>query len=275
MEKTPRIPADRSWWIAALLWIVAPGVSHVYQGRVRRAAVLGGTWALLAIGFQALLVASLPLSAALCIAFSIGHAVLALGIAADAAILTRRGPRPYRLRTYNRLWVYAGLIGLSAGLALLPRLGLVFDQVVSESMEPGLTAGDYVAVNRWAYHGALPQRGDVVLFRDARHPTMHVITRVIGLPGETVRVAGESVWVDNVQLAEPYARYERHGAMAPSIVQVPVGMFFVMGDNRDRSRDSRRIGCVGTRDILGRAARIYFSRDPDWMIRWARIGRLL
>ena len=142
-------------------------------------------------------------------------------------------------------------------------------RIPSESMEPTLVDGDRVVVNRLSYSSGDVQRGEVVVFE--RPPVLEgtddMIKRVIGLPGEAVRIDGGEVYVGGLIAAEPYLAEESAtftgrripgcDASTPDLVGVcivPEGHVFVLGDNRGNSADSRFFGPIPVDDIIGRAA---------------------
>src|SRR5271170_3028636 len=169
-------------------------------------------------------------------------------------------------------------------------------QIPSPSMENTLLVGDYLLVNKLCYGGGslgnylMPyrrvQRGDIVVFHYPVNPAQHFVKRVIGVPGDRVRLINKQVFVNGVPLKEPYARFSRPANdlfrdnfprldVAPGetpewwlllrkLVEdgqliVPEGHYFVMGDNRDDSYDSRYWGFVPGANIIGRPLLIYWS----------------
>jgi len=128
------------------------------------------------------------------------------------------------------------------------------------SMDPTFMDGDYLIVDQLSYYLGDPTRGEVVIFKYPKDPSKYFIKRVIGLPGETVKVAGEQVLITTVggetlALREPYLVFNR-----PSNDQLTLGadQYFVMGDNRPQSSDSRVWGPVPRGLIVGRAlVRLY------------------
>lgn len=126
------------------------------------------------------------------------------------------------------------------------------------SMEPNLRDGQYILVNKTAYwFNRNPQRGDVIVFEAPDQPKLDRVKRVIGLAGETVEVKSDgSVYINGAFLEEPYLP-ENH-AGASGIWTVPEGQYFVMGDNRRVSYDSREVGPVPKDKIIGKA----------WIIIW-------
>jgi len=126
------------------------------------------------------------------------------------------------------------------------------------SMEPNIHNGEYVIVNKTAYwFGHNPQRGDVIIFNAPDQPQNDRVKRVIGLPGETVEVTGDgSVYINGQQLEEPYL--PTHHSGTSGTWTVPEDQYFVMGDNRSASLDSRAKGPVPRNRIIGKA----------WLIIW-------
>jgi len=175
-------------------------------------------------------------------------------------------------------------------------------QIPSESMENTLLIGDYLLVDKFCYGGGgfwdhiVPyrkiQRGDIVVFHYPVRPSQHFVKRVVGVPGDRVRLINKQVLVNGVALKEPYVRYSspvrdvyrddfpRVDIPAPGLeaawwlqmrklvednaLIVPQGYYFVLGDNRDESLDSRYWGFVPRENIIGRPLLIYWSvREMD------------
>ncbi len=120
------------------------------------------------------------------------------------------------------------------------------------SMEPNLHQGQYLIVNKAVYRWLRdPQRGDIVVFEYPRAPDRDFIKRVIGLPGETIEVRDGSVYINGVPLDEPYLSKPTHGNVAQRTLGP--GEYFVLGDNRDNSSDSRSWGPLPNENIIGKA----------------------
>jgi signal peptidase I len=173
-------------------------------------------------------------------------------------------------------------------------------KIPSQSMEPTLLVGDHLLVNKFLFEGRgawyeklLPyrpvRRGDIIVFKFPYDDHPHYVKRVIGLPGDRIRIAEQKVYVNGNRLAEPYVvhdsaagdpfadnfppaddafsrfglRPEWAGQIMNSVqdgdLVVPADHYFVMGDNRDRSWDSRYWGFVDRRAIMGRPIVIYWS----------------
>ena len=179
-------------------------------------------------------------------------------------------------------------------------------RIPSGSMMPTLLEGDFIFVKKYAYGLRLPvtetkivetgnpKRGDVIVFRLPSDPSINYIKRVIGLPGDEVIYERQRLTIngESVDLKQgPYATFEvpvfvedLDGRMHDILVsnpqfstrdgtyRVPDGHYFVMGDNRDRSRDSRFIGAIPENFLVGEAVRIWMHFVPWHVPEWGRIG---
>lgn len=123
------------------------------------------------------------------------------------------------------------------------------------SMEPTLHDGEFVIVNKLAYRFGAPERGDVIVFRYPRDPQQEYIKRIIGLPGDTIKIVNGTVYINDTILNEPYV------AAAPRYQSewvVPDVSVFVLGDNRNNSSDSHNWGPVPMENVIGRALFVYW-----------------
>ncbi len=128
-------------------------------------------------------------------------------------------------------------------------------KIDGSSMEPNLHHGEFVIVSKINYRFGEPERGDVVVFDFPRNITQEYIKRIIGLPGEQIRVEGGKVFINSILLTEPYLkmepRYEGEWV-------VPESTLFVLGDNRNNSSDSHTWGIVPMENVIGEALLIYW-----------------
>jgi len=135
--------------------------------------------------------------------------------------------------------------------------------VQSISMEPNLREGDLVLVNRLAYKLVQPEISEVIVFLNPLNPQdVPYIKRVIGLPGDEVRIDQGRVFVNDQPIQEPYLSLptQRGGQW-----QVPEEALFVLGDNRNNSSDSRQWGMVPLENIIGRAEAVYWP-PQNWQV---------
>ena len=148
---------------------------------------------------------------------------------------------------------------LAVALALLARTVIHIYAIPSDSMVPTLAVGDHILVT--AYGGALPSRGDVVVFRSKQSSEL-LVKRIIALPGDLIESRLGRVVIGGHTLAERYlAEPAASGTIERQIV--PAGCYFVLGDNRARSIDSRKWGVVARSQIVGRARIVLWSSGPD------------
>ncbi len=126
--------------------------------------------------------------------------------------------------------------------------------VGSESMVPTLKVWDRVLINKLAYDVGEPERGDIVLFENQEGGKEPLIKRVVGLPGDTVEVRNGGLVLNGEPQAEPYVNESSRGRQPPyDPRRVPENHYFMMGDNRVRSHDSRYFGPVPEEDLIGEA----------------------
>jgi signal peptidase I len=164
------------------------------------------------------------------------------------------------LRHEIRVWTRDLLIAI--GLALIIIIFLYQPvKVEGTSMAPLLSDQERIFINKFVYRFEPIHRGDVVVFWYPLDRTKSFIKRVIALPGESVEIRQGIVYVDGQQIKESYVppQYEDLSDYGP--VHVPPGMFFVMGDHRISSNDSRVFGPVPSRFIYGRAVFAYWPVD--------------
>ncbi len=129
--------------------------------------------------------------------------------------------------------------------------------VVGDSMEPVLSNGQEILMNRIIYRISMPKRGDVIVFLPNGNQNSHFyVKRVVGLPGETIQIRDGSVYIDGVLLAEDESLDKiADPGIAQNELQLASDEFFVLGDNRNSSEDSRsgNIGAVKKDTIIGKA----------------------
>jgi signal peptidase I len=196
---------------------------------------------------------------------------------------------------------YFESIVIAVILALFVRTWVVQAfKIPTGSMENNLLIGDHLLVNKLVFgptatpieRALLPvrdiRRGDIVVFKFPNEPERDFIKRVIALPGETLELRAKKVYVNGRPLDEPYVHFltpASEGGEVTSIdvrerygpVTVPADQYFVMGDNRDNSQDSRYWGYLPRHYIKGKALMIYWSFDGDaegslfTKVRWERL----
>jgi signal peptidase I len=269
-------------WLAILATLVSPLLGYIYAGApLRGLLVVTAARATMWIALFLSLDATGPTTFLPWMALLLATATAVL---ADVWHVACAGRRHYVLRSYNRWYVYVAaaipLLLLDAALNSAVRSTVHAFKVPSASMQPTLEPGDHLLVDETAYWDADPQRFDVVVF-SAPGDNLY-IKRVIGLPGERVEIRERAVFIDGKPLREPHAAAspESDEPAAPNdnrdnmpAMVVPEGEYFVLGDARDRSHDSRFTGTIAREAIEGRVKILYFSwSHASPHIRWERIG---
>jgi signal peptidase I len=178
-----------------------------------------------------------------------------------------------RRRTKSKTKQYLLTIGIALIIALVLRTFVVQGyRIPSGSMEGSLLKGDFVLVNKLAYRFGEPKTGDIIIFDYPLNPSKTFMKRIIAESGETVEIINKILYIDGAIVVPPYpikhidpqiypAEYSNRDNFGP--FEIPPGHYFVMGDNRDNSRDSREWGFLERKYIKGKALAVYFSWSPD------------
>ncbi|MFC1895556.1 signal peptidase I [Thermodesulfobacteriota bacterium] len=169
-------------------------------------------------------------------------------------------------------------------------------KIPSGSMEPTLLIGDHILVNKFIYGIRLPftnsvlipvkepERGDIIVFRFPEDPKKDFIKRVIAVGGDTLEIRERNIYVNDEKIDDPFGVYSDQSDLLQAgrirdrtgPIRIPSHSYFVMGDNRDHSYDSRFWGFVDSSALRGKALIIYFSWNRNhFSVRWSRIGHIL
>jgi signal peptidase I len=281
MTKQAKEPAERnkprSLLLAALLSIFVTGLGHMYSGSLKRGTILFAIGQLLFLIFAISMTLIAPnrffmlIAVGVCIAFAFYCVV-------DAASIAKRKGKHYELAKYNRWYAYIGYIAVIFLIMWYRSVFVEAFRIPTGAMEPTLLIGDHVLVNRLFYKTAKPKRGDLIVFKYPNDPKVAYIKRLIGEPGDKVEMVGRTVYMNGAPLEEPYVKDLDSGSIhdhyGPYIV--PADRYFVLGDNRDNSQDSRHRGFVPKENLLGKPQVIYWSlqaidltNEPE--TRWDRV----
>jgi signal peptidase I len=204
---------------------------------------------------------------------------------------------PETEKTKSAFREYAEAILMALVLALFIRTFIVQAfKIPSGSMIPTLEIGDHILVNKLAYGLRIPflerylvqygdpQRNDVVVFIYPEDRSKDFIKRVIAVAGDTVELRDKKVFINGKQVEDSHGHFMGYDPQAGGVGSgddygpktVPQNHIFVMGDNRDRSYDSRFWGFVDLNEVRGKAFLIYWSWDgTDRWVRWERLGDLI
>ena len=131
-------------------------------------------------------------------------------------------------------------------------------KVEGTSMMPGLADQERIFINKYAYRMGAIERGDVVVFRYPGDSSKNYIKRIVGVPGDRIEIVRGAVLVNGEQLAEPYVPAEFRDQRSMSEITVAANSYFVLGDHRNLSSDSRDFGTVEQDAIFGKAVFVYW-----------------
>jgi signal peptidase I len=254
--------------LAALLSAIVPGTGEIFLGQRRKGQLLLGIFVIFCLGFWPLRLLWFYLGLVLLLWMSI---LLTL-YATNAALLARSTPvSPVPSKWWTLLSVPLTYVGVNLVFtSLLFASGFRAMEFSSSAMEPTLFKGDKFMIDRHYYRRHPCERDDLVVIRIEGAPT---VKRVIAIGGDTIEGKDRKVFLSGHALDEPFAYHPRGGGNAPEQdnfgpITVAAGKYFVMGDNRDTSRDSRMpdFGQVDQNAIVGRPLYIY------WGHTWLRNG---
>ena len=300
-ERPPARPTaqrlvPRRPWLAALLSFLAPGVGQLYNGDPRRG------WSLFAlfVGLEMTEAFIIPQAALIAVfagllLITLGELALRIATAIQAFRLARRIGAT-QITWYQHAWICVLLVlPMSiADAAAAPEYKMFY--IPSGAMTPTMLVGNYVNVDKTYYRSYSAERGDVVVFKLPTDNSTVWIKRVIGLPGDHIQMKNGILYINDQpcprKRIEDFLYHEGNGMVIPlaqyietlpngvqhplikmgdngpldntQVYDVLTGKYFMMGDNRDNSRDSRILsafGYVPAGNVIGRAEFIYFSTD--------------
>lgn len=265
-------------FIAGFLGI---GLGYVYVGRLRLGATTIAAFCL-AIGFFAwtrLIVQSatmLWLMAALLVL------IVLVALVHPIVLAAREGEIP--AKRYNRWWFYliwslgTALISPAIYFSRATILGYETFRVSSPAMSPSLETSELFVSDSWRYHNHAVMVGEIVVFERPDNPGVKYIKRVVAIAGDSIELRDGALYRNGREVRESYLHAPMpFGGHSRNIALTTLGpgMFYVLGDYRDNSLDSRQLGPLPTTSLRGRAQYIWLSHDSDNQVRWNRIGKRL
>ena len=285
---------------ALSLSLVCPGAGHIYCGRIVAGLIIFLASLSLPSAVAIAAVLSTSLGTTLLISATFGFLVLYIYAAFDAFRAARHAHSDYQLQVFNRGIVYLTLaiVGCASPIVSTALLrASVFEAfyIPTNSMNPTLVSGDRIVVNKVYSRGELPQRGQIIVFRNPENRKQMYVKRVVGLPGDKIEHRGHEVYLNGNVL--PRERLPKESLAIPtqnlpgelfeeqngghryrvlvedgkpatkSTFDVPPGNCYVLGDNRQRSKDSRHFSFVPLGDIEGRVQAVVLPAHS-----WRRFG---
>jgi signal peptidase I len=294
-------------WVALALSFLSSGVGHIYCGRIVKGLFLYSARFLLPLVciLAALAQPSIGVLLGLVLLPAAATVIIYFYSPIDAYVIAKRAGSDYKLKDYNRASLYWLLIAIQLTYPVALTWGIreyVYEAflIPARSMSPNFLAGDRILVNKRPFRDGFPERGDVVVFRAPPSEEGRTwIKRVIGVAGDRIVIKGPEIEVNGKKLerervptesiaqlrqqAEGDVYYESNagrryrvlfaddsveGSARDEIdVTVPDRSVFVLGDNRDRSKDSLQFGSIHVGDVIGYVDYIYFPAET-----WSRFG---
>jgi signal peptidase I len=282
----------RRWWISGLFSYLVPGLGQVYNGQATKGLLynfLFTTWGGVVFVFtvQALKRAPSPGSAFLLTVLFFVTLAAQFFIAIEAIRAALRARDGFIPRKYNHPSVYGAVLAVCLAVQFSIS-GTVREHILKPfriptgSMSPALEPGDFLLSNQLFYSDRNPERGDVVIHESVEHPGVFMIKRIVGMPGDTLELRGREVLIDGRPLHEPYAKHDDQAPAFSGFADrskgawiLGDGEYFLLGDNRDHSMDSRQYGPVPRHSIKGRPMFVYFSKEGLFKWRIGRMGKMI
>jgi signal peptidase I len=285
--------------IALAMSLLLPGLGQLYNGQLNKGLMLFMAFAFVSTPLMALVALWLPegwLLPMLMAALLLTLVLFVYGLV--DAWRTARYISNYRLQTWQQPGVYLALLLFAYLVVLIGgtqqiRSSLVESfRIPSASMEPTLLRGDFIFADKRVNCPGCKhhiQRGDLAIFVYPNDRTKYYIKRIIGMPGDEIQIENRQVKVNGISITGVvqgkevtesgangnYLVHWAEGESASRQWMVPQGQVFVLGDNRNRTTDSRKFGTIPLRDVVGRATQIWFSYGGDTGVRWERLGLTL
>ncbi len=308
MTDTAAIVKNKRYpWLAVTLSLIMPGLGHIYCGRIVKGLILSFLAGLpLPVIMFVLATNKTPFVWVVILTGLFASMFVQLIAIIDSGYTAKHTRGDYKLKEYNRWYVYILLILMGTGSALEPTLHIKANymeafRIAADSMVPNLLLSDRILANKLAYESTDPRKGDIVLFVNPnnRHGC-RFIKRIVALAGDTVEIKENQLYINDQKLqrqqitqAQLAAENKNIGgkiyyeinngskykiSLIPSKeppvtdfaqITVPPGYCFVLGDNRNNSNDSRHFGPVPLADIKARVDYLYCPVKD-----WSRFGKL-
>ena len=297
-QNNPRNPL-----MAAVMSMVLPGFGQLYNGHLNRGILLFISICLCSVPM--ILWVTLHLPASFTLPMVILNVVTSLGLWLYGIVDAYRSAKhlsEYTLKSWQVPAMYLATFLISVFM-ILPILTNYVRQrqmesfhIPSGSMEPSVMRGDVLFADKsYNCHACRDSvnRGDIAVFVYPNNRTRYYIKRVVGLPGDRIRLEGQQVFVNGKSLGGKTVQDGEHlliseqtptttyqvkwaadNAFTKQELTVPQGEVFVLGDNRSASNDSRKFGTVPIRDVVGQASQVWLSIGEDGL-RWDRLGLVL
>lgn len=291
-NNTKSLDHPRKWWLAGVLSYLVPGLGQVYNGEAVKGLLF---YCLLSLWGSIVFVFGVNMIKREYSPFHVFLLFVILAISLSAILLiiidairsARKQGTSYSLKSYNKWVIYLAAILLSQGVDYSVRTSIREIlikpyRIPTVSMAPTLLTGDFLLSNKIYYCSKEPKRGEIIVLKYPQAEEIITIKRIIGLPGDTLQIRNKEVFINGNRLNEPYVVHNDSRIFPKgsdprdnfgSFI-VPPNHYFVMGDNRDNSLDSRYWGTIERTKIEGKPNFIYWSWQKKIpFVRFLRIGK--
>ncbi len=196
-----------------------------------------------------------------------------LFVIVDAIIVAKRSGLD-EPKSYNKWYVYtlifcANIVfsNIVGDFITIEYLTIKSYKIPANSMSPTIEIGDFIISDTKAYENSEPNRGDIIIFANPKDPRQDFIKRVVATSGDEIEIKNKQLFINGKEITEPYASHldnefkEQRDDFGKTTI--PSGTYYVLGDNRDNSFDSRFLGPIKKSAIKGKALYFYFSKNAD------------
>ena len=281
MTDIPRKP-----WLAGLLSFFTIGLGHIYTGEARKGIFLFLGQGIFLIVFLPLFLFLNPVNV-LAISIICGLIYYIICIVGSVKI-AQDNSLSYQQKKYNKWYIYL-FCWIAASIIIQPTIEILIKgnimqayKVPAGSMIPTLLPGDRILANKFIYKKNEPQRNDIIVFPFPKDPYKDYVKRIIGIEGDVIEIKDKRLFINSKEYYSDYHINVDENTITKGPrdnfgpITVPQGKYFVLGDNRDNSYDSRFWGFIPKKSIKGKIISIYWSWDNEISeVRWKRIGKLL
>ena len=281
--------------LMAVLLSICPGLGQQYAGNLIRGIIL--YFSIIVISWIIAIAFMFVNSKAGVVLFAI-PVITFIAIAFDAYRLASKQEKEYRLQWFNRGWIYLTVFVLLL-FTVNPLIDVLIGSTITRAsltntiaMEPAILKHDVLLINKLAYRLGEPKRDDIVSisYDEEAYKGLskitgdHIIRRIVAIPGDKIEVNGRDVIVNGQALKESYGYYDDHALPEANLMEditfklkvVPPDNYFVLGDNRSYSMDSRILGFIPKEKVVGKVTKVYwswnFETSKGGTIKWDRVA---
>lgn len=270
--------------MSILFTLLSIGLGHIYAGYAKRGIFLCiGQYLLLVFCYFIILTFPSIISLLLFLALVFAYFIFCL---VDIIKFSKNNSLTYELKKYNKWYVYVSFLIVLFFIPQPMNSEIIKENIIQAykipagSLKPTLVIGDHIFVKTDFTSKSNVMKGDLVVFPFPENPSKDFIKRIVAIGDDTIEIINKKVFINGKQINEPYIVHTDSNILFKrdnmELTKIPKGSFFLMGDNRDNSFDSRFWGVVEASEIKGKASIVYWSWDKENnRVRWNRIGKII